>query len=125
MKELRIDDVLVHSDDYRNNQEVEEVRLLYAYAVLSFSTFSHCSNLKNVYFGLDITRIGHRTFEYCTSLTDVWFPIVDENKIIEIASDAFIGCPKNLTFHVFASAVKNKSINDFARKHGFRVESMI
>ena len=61
----------------------------------------------------------------CSSLEDVWFAITDKDKIIEIAEDAFDGCTQPITFHIFASAIDNPSLNRYAKKHGFRVVPMI
>ena len=124
MKELGIKDLFVKGDQYQGNKEIEKVSMVDAVMVLSPGVFRDCTSLKEVYFGLDITRIGDGTFINCKSLTDVWFAIVDPNKFIEIGDDAFDGC-KDVTFHIFASAVSNKYLNNYARKHGFKVTSMI
>lgn len=87
--------------------------------------FSNCESLEEVYFGLDITRISNGAFKDCKNLKHVWFAIIDEDKYIEISDDAFDGCPNDITFHIFATAIKNPYLNKYARKHGFRVEGMI
>ena len=125
MKELEIKDIIVSGKDYQNNNELEKVDLFHTMVIASSGVFRNCTSLTDVYFGLDITRIGNGTFENCKSLTDVWFAIIDEDKIIEIAEDAFDGCDRQITFHIFASAVKNKYLNNYAKRHGFRVEGML
>lgn len=125
MKNLRIDDEFVKGYAYQNNQEIEEVDMIKTVMIGSASAFANCKSLKRVYFGLDISRIGNNTFANCPSLTDVYFAITDEDKIIEIADDAFNGSNKDITFHIFATALKNKYLNNYARKHGYRVVGMI
>ena len=125
MKKLRITNPFIKGHAYEGNEEIEEVEAVDAVAILSTGAFKNCTNLKDIYFGLDITRIGHGTFEGCTSLKDVWFAIIDEDKIIEIADDAFRDLTQPITFHIFASAVKNKYLNEYAKKHGFKVEGML
>ena len=125
MESLVIKSEFIKGREHEGNNKIDEVVAFQTVAVLSNSAFGNCKNLKDVRFGPDITRIGNRAFVGCTSLTDVWFAITDEEKIIEIASDAFVDCPQQITFHIFASALKNKSLNDYARKHNFKVEGMI
>ena len=125
MKQLTVEKEFVKSHEYENNKDFEEVDLFNTMAIFSSKAFSNCENLKNVYFGLDITRIGNQTFAHCKNLTDVWFAITDKDKFIEIADDAFVGCEKPITFHIFASAIGNKYLNNYARKHGFKVVGMI
>ena len=125
MKQLQINDLFIKREQYRGNSEIEEVEMFDTIAILSSGAFRECSSLKSVFFGLDISRIGHGAFQDCKSLKDVWFEIIDENKFIEIAEDAFDGCPKDITFHIFASATKNKYLNDYAKRHGFKVVGMM
>jgi hypothetical protein len=115
----------IEPQDIKKDTNVEELSLTETMVIYSGGAFRGFTSLTNVYFGLDITRIGNGTFRDCKSLTDVWFAITDENKIIEIADDAFDGCDKPITFHIFATALKNKSLNEYAKKHGFRVTGMI
>ena len=125
MKDITNKNYLIKCDEYRDNHDVETIALHNAIVVSSGGAFKNCTNLREVFFGVDISRIGHGTFANCTSLTDVWFPIIDEGKIIEIANDAFRGCPNKITFHIFATALKNKYLNEYAKKHGFKVVGMI
>lgn len=125
MKPLEIKNEFIKSREFENNKEIEEVDLFNTMVIFSSKAFAGCENLKNVYFGLDITRIGNQTFADCKNLTDVWFAITDKDKYIEIAEDAFWGCEKQITFHIFASARDNKYLNEYARKHGFKVVGMI
>ena len=123
MKSTLIKDEIVKAYTYYDNQDVEEVCFQNAFFV-GPSAFAK-SSIKDAKFGFDITRISHGAFADCKSLTDVWFAIIDANKIIEIADDAFRGCEQPITFHIFASALKHKYLNDYARRHGFRVVGMI
>lgn len=123
MKSLLIEDEIIKARSYCDNQDIEEVCLNNALFV-GPSAFAN-SSIKDAKFGFDITRISHGAFADCKSLTDVWFAIIDVNKIIEIADDAFRGCEQPITFHIFASALKHKYLNDYAKKHGFRVMGMI
>jgi len=123
MKNLNIKEFLIKPYEYSNYLEIEKVSATETLFVLPCA-FGGCKNLTDIYFGLDITRISNGAFENCVSLKDVWFAITDENKIIEIADDAFRGC-KDITFHIFGSAIKNKYLNSYAKKHGFKVVSMI
>ena len=125
MKQLRVEKEFIKAHEFENNKEITEVDLFNTMVIFSNKAFANCENLKNVYFGLDITRIGNGTFENCKNLTDVWFAITDKEKFIEIAEDAFWGCKQQITFHIFASARDNKYLNDYARRHGFRVEGML
>ena len=124
MKELTIKEPIIYGDKNRNNKDIKKLGLEGTMFVCS-SAFAGCENLTDVYFGLDITRIGNRAFADCKNLTDVWFAIVDEDKFIEIGADAFDGCEKPITFHIFVTAKKNPYLNKFAREHGFRVDGMI
>ena len=124
MKQLHIDDEFVKAYAYQNNQEIEEVGMINTMVIFSAGAFRNCQSLKSVYFGLDISRIGNGTFIDCKNLRDVWFAIIDEDKIVEIADDAFDGC-KDITFHIFATAINNKYLNRYAKKHGFKVVGMI
>ena len=123
MKSLLIEDEIVKARSYCDNQDIEEVCFKNALFV-GPGAFAN-SSIKDAKFGFDITRISHGAFENCKSLTDVWFAIIDVNKIIEIADDAFRGCEQPITFHIFASALKHKYLNDYAKKHGFKVMGMI
>ena len=125
MKSIYKNKAIIARDEFKNNQEVESIGVDRAFLVQSGGAFENCSNLKDVYFGMDITRIGHGSFQNCKNLTDVWFAIIDKNKFVEIAEDAFWGCEKEITFHIFASAIDNFYLNDYAKRHHFRVESMI
>ncbi len=125
MENLEIKDEILIFGDYRNNKEIKNLYLNNVKAIYSEGKFTGCESLENIYFGMDISRIDNLSFADCKSLTDVWFPIVDENQKIEIAENAFEGCKKQITFHIFASAVKNKSLNDYAKRHGFLVVGMI
>ena len=125
MEDFIINDEFIKGEAYKNNQELEEIGLVNVAFIFSGGAFSNCKNLKSVFFGVDITRIGNRTFDGCTSLTDLWFAITDENKFIEIAEDAFVNCPQQITFHIFASATRNKYLNEYARRHHIRVVSCI
>ena len=124
MENLRIEKAIIQRDDYRKFKDTVALTLVDTVMILSGGAFQEFRQLTDVYFGLDITRIGNSTFANCTSLRDVWFAITDKNKIIEIADDAFRGC-KDITFHIFASARDNPCLNSYAKKHGFRVTSMI
>ena len=125
MEKLEIKDAFIKTDEYRGNKEIKELGLINAVAILAGNVFAECDALESVFFGLDITRISNGTFRDCKSLTDVWFAITDKDKIIEIAEDAFDGCKKPITFHIFASAIDNKYLNRYARSHGFQVTGMI
>ena len=126
MTEMRIKQKFIEPGEYDNERkEVNKLALTDTVALLSGGVFKDYEVLTDVYFGLDISRIGNRTFENCKLLTDVWFAITDENKYIEIAEDAFRGCDKPITFHIFATAKKNKCLNEYASKHGFKVVGMI
>ena len=125
MKQLRVEEAFVKPFEFEGNNDFKEVDLFNVMAISSSRAFANCENLENVYFGLDITRIGNQTFAHCKNLTDVWFAITDKDKFIEIAEDAFYGCEQQITFHIFASAIDNKYLNNYARKHGFKVVGMI
>ncbi len=125
MENLEIKEVFITTKEFKNNKAIKNLGLVNAMVVCSAGAFANCESLENVYFGLDITRIGNGTFENCKNLTDVWFAITDKDKIVEIAEDAFRGCPKRITFHIFASARDNKYLNDYAKRHNFRVVGMI
>ena len=123
MSKTIIRDNFIKLAEYCKNNEIEQVQAVDTLFVLPCA-FKDCKNLKEITFGLDITRISNAAFENCTSLKDVRFAITDEDKIIEIAEDAFNGC-NDVTFHIFGSAIKNKYLNNYAKKHGFKVISMI
>ena len=125
MNKLYVKDTFVKPGQYSNNQEIETVVATDTVAILSGGAFKDCNNLKEVYFGLDITRIGNGTFDHCRFLSDVYFGITDENKIIEIADDAFRHCETQITFHIFASPLHNPYLNEYARKHDFNVVGLI
>ena len=125
MKSLICHKTVVSKNEFKNNTEVESIDVTDAYLVQSGGAFENCINLKEVSFGRDITRIGHLSFNNCINLKDVWFLIIDENKIIEIAEDAFNGCEKQITFHIFGNAINNNHLNEYAKRHNFRVESMM
>ena len=125
MKDLTIKEAIVSPKALEKDSEVEKLDLVDCFAIQSFGAFQGWESLTDVYFGTDITRIGNGAFRDCKNLTDVWFAITDEDKFIEIAEDAFWGCEKPITFHIFATAIKNKYLNNYAKKHGFRVVGMI
>ena len=125
MERLEINEEFITTKEFRGNKEIKNLGLINAIVVSSSGAFADCESLENVYFGLDITRIGNGTFQNCKNLTDVYFAITDKDKIVEIAEDAFAGCPKQITFHIFASAIANKHLNQYARRHNFKVEGMI
>ena len=115
MEKLSIKDLVINKYGYENNKNIKEVEAADTVFV-GAGAFKDCSNLEGIFFG---------AFENCKSLKDVWFAIIDEDKIVEIADDAFRDCNQDITFHIFATAIKNKYLNKYARKHGFRVEGMI
>ena len=125
MEFLEIKDEIVTTDEFKNNKEIKKALFVNAKRIAPQGKFSGCENLEEVGFEIPISKIGSRSFADCKSLTDVWFAIVDENQKIEIAEDAFDGCEKKITFHIFASALGNKSLNDYARRHGFFVVGMV
>ena len=125
MEEIIVQDEFIKGETYSDNKELKVVSAFHTVAVLSSGAFKNCTSLTDIYFGLDITRIGHGAFSNCTSLKDVWFAIIDEDKFIEIADDAFDGCSKDITFHIFGSAINNKYLNRYAKKHGFHVVGMM
>lgn len=124
-EEIRIDKLFVNDGEFANNKDIEVVNATNVVGVLSFGAFKDCTNLKEIFFGADISRIGHGAFKGCTSLTDVWFAVIDKNKLIEIAEDAFDNCPNQITFHIFATARQHKILNDYARRHNFKVAGTI
>ena len=124
MSKLIDKELFIERNRHEGDKELETIGLDNALFVGS-GAFKDCTSLTDVYFGYDISRISHGAFENCKTLKDVWFAIIDEDKIIEIADDAFRDCNQNITFHIFATAIKNKYLNRYAHKHGFRVEGMI
>ena len=44
--------------------------------------------------------IGSKAFDGCTSLTDIWMDSEWIDNLKNIASDAFVGAPDNLTIHL-------------------------
>ena len=125
MENLEIRKEFIRPGEYDDSKDAVKMDLTKAMVIFSGGAFKDYKKLEEVYFGLDITRIGNGTFEGCENLTDVWFAIIDENKIVEIADDAFYGCKKDITFHIFGSAIKNKWLNDYAKKHGYKVVGMM
>ena len=125
MENLVIKEEFIKTKKFKNNKEIKRLALVNAIVICSVGAFANCESLEDVSFGLDITRIGNGTFENCKNLTDVWFAITDKDKIVEIADDAFRGCPKQITFHIFVSAIDNKYLNDYAKRHNFEVMAMI
>lgn len=125
MKEVKNQNAIIKPEDFVNDKDAEEIEVFEAVIVQSFGAFRGFEKLHDVRFGPDITRIGHGTFRDCKNLTGVWFALLDETKFVEIAEDAFEGCEQQITFHIFGSAVRNKFLNDYARRHGFRVEGMM
>ena len=125
MESLRIDHEIISTSKYQGSKNIESLALPNTMFITSNCVFSRCKKLKNVYFGLDITRIGNRAFAECPSLTDVYFGITDKDKIVEIAEDAFADNNQDITFHIFVSALDNKYLNNYARKHHFKVVGMI
>ena len=122
---LIVKDKIIREGQFANNQTIEEVDVFDACAVC-VAAFKDCVNLKDVYFGPNIKIIDYGAFDCCTSLTDVWFAILEENQEIIISDNAFRNCDTSkITFHIFASALKNKSLNEYAEKHGIRVTGMI
>ena len=124
MKNLDTKDLVIEKYSHEGDKELEEACTADAVFV-GAGAFKDCTSLKGIFFGYDISRISHGAFENCKSLTDVWFAIIDENKIVEIAEDAFRDCEQPITFHIFATAINNKHLNSYARRHHFHVESMI
>lgn len=124
MEKISVKDLVINKSGYENNINIREVEAADTVFV-SANAFKDCTSLEGIFFGYDITRISHGAFENCKALKDVWFAIIDEDKIVEIADDAFRDCNQDITFHIFATAIRNKYLNRYARKHGFRVEGMI
>lgn len=124
MEKISVKGLVIDSNNYENNINIKEVEAADAVFVGAHA-FKNCTSLEGVFFGYDISRISHGAFENCKALKDVWFAIIDEDKIIEIADDTFRGCNQDITFHIFGTAIKNKYLNRYARKYGFRVEGMI
>ena len=124
MERLTIKELVINKFSHENNKNIKEVEAADAVFV-GAGAFKDCSSLEDIFFGYDITRISHGAFENCTSLKDIWFAIIDKDKIIEIADDAFRDCKQDITFHIFGTAIDNKYLNCYARKHGFRVVGMM
>ena len=124
MEKISVKDLVINKNSYENNINIREVEAADTVFV-GANAFKNCTSLEGIFFGYDITRISHGAFENCKALKDVWFAIIDEDKIVEIADDAFRDCNQDITFHIFATAIKNKYLNRYAHKHGFRVEGMI
>ncbi len=124
MKEIDDRSLFIQQDAYSGNKEIETAYVTKAIA-LTAGAFEGCSSLKQVYFGLDIARIGDHAFADCENLTDVYFAIIDADKLIEIASTAFEGCKKEIVFHIGVSALKHPYLNAYAKRHGFRVTGML
>ena len=124
MNDLNIKELIIDKFSHEGDDSIKTVGAENALFV-GGSAFKNCTNLTDVYFGYDITRISHGAFENCKSLKDVWFAIIDEDKIVEIAEDAFIDCEQEITFHIFGTAIKNKYLNSYARRHHFRVVGMM
>lgn len=122
---LIVKEKIIKEGQFENNPVVEEVDA-FDVSVVGVAAFKDCINLKDVYFGPSIKIIDYGAFDCCISLTDVWFAILEENQVITISDDAFRNCDTSkITFHIFASALKNKSLNEYAEKHGIRVTGMI
>lgn len=124
MEKISVKDLVINKSGYENNINIREVEAADTVFVGAHA-FKDCTSLEGIFFGYDISRISHGAFENCKALKDVWFAIIDEDKIVEIADDAFRDCNQDITFHIFATAIKNKYLNRYARKHGFHVEGMI
>ena len=113
-------DIIIDNQAYRDNKNIQALVAPSAFLIGAFA-FADCKNLEEVHLGWDITRISVGAFRGCSKLKHVWFLILDENKIIEIARNAFVGC-SDITFHIFGTdAINNPSLNEYAKKHGFRV----
>ena len=124
MSKLIDKELFIESYRHEGDEELETIGLENALFVGN-GAFKNCTSLTDVYFGFDISRISHGAFENCKSLKDVWFAIIDEDKIVEIADDAFRDCNQDITFHIFGTAINNKFLNKYARKHGYRVVGMM
>lgn len=124
MSKLYLKEQFVEKYSHENDKELETVAMEDAIFV-GADAFRGCESLTDAYFGFDITRISHGAFIDCKSLKDVWFAIIDKDKIVEIAEDAFDGCNQDITFHIFGTAIDNKYLNSYARRHHFRVVGMI
>lgn len=66
--------------------------------------FSGCSSLTNIIIPASITSIGHYMFKNCSNLTSVTL-----SKNTKVDSNAFYGCPSNLTFHYYEDEITTKS----------------
>lgn len=118
MSNTIITDVIIEPFKYQNRNELEEVTLTQAFFVGS-NAFSYCKSLKSVRFGSDITRISAGAFYDCSALTDVYFDVLNNDKIIEIEYSSF---PLNVKFHIFSWAKDNKYLLAYAQKRGIKVE---
>jgi len=124
MTDLNIKELVINKYSHEGDETLKTVGAADA-VMVGAGAFRNCTNLTDIYFGYDISRISHGAFENCKSLKDVWFAIIDEDKIVEIAEDAFRDCDQEITFHIFGSAIKNKYLNSYARRHHYRVVGMM
>ena len=114
-------ELVIKDFSYENNDDMIIVDAFRA-AHVGEGAFKDCTSLESIHFGYDIERICFGAFDNCVSLKDVWFNVHDENKIINIDEEAFRNCRPDITFHINALAINNKSLNQYANAHGFRVE---
>ena len=114
-------DLVINVCRYENNDSITRAEIRRA-TYVGEAAFKDCVQLECVVFGRNIEKICFGAFDGCESLKDVWFNVIDENKIISIDEGAFRNCKPDITFHINASAINNVSLNQYAKTHGFRVE---
>ena len=121
-KHIVINEPVVKEGQFCNNQEIESVRLPNPVRICA-GAFKDCRSLKSVGFDFgdgDIT-IEYGAFDCCINLKDIHLMLKPEVNI-KIDDEAFRNTDQQITFHVPAFKEVFKGLDEFARKHNYKIQ---
>ena len=121
-KSLKLKDPVIKEGQFCNNQEIETVRLPNPVKVCA-GAFKDCRSLKSVHFdfGDGDVVIEYGAFDCCINLKDIHFMLKKEAHI-KIDDEAFRNTDQQITFHVPAFKEVFEGLEDFAKKHNYKIK---
>ena len=120
---LCVEEKVIEAGKYNANPVVERIHLN-KITKIGVAAFKDCESLKEVVLD-EVTSllIDYGAFDNCQNLQDVHFILYGDHPVVEISEDAFRNIHHPITFHI--PQFGNRSLEEFAKKHHFRIEKFL
>ena len=122
MRRLHLKDPIIEAGQFNNNQEITFIRFPNPVRI-GIGAFKDCRSLKAIDFddGVGEIIIEGGAFDCCINLKDIHFMFKPETKVV-IDDEAFRNTPQQITFHVPAYKETFAGLEEFAKKHNYKIQ---